>query len=336
MALTYLQSGVNYSLMDAFKNACLKASGNNPQWIELPDSYLVDILEGLGSLNQLADDIYNLNGKSFYYQVGWGNAATILNDISAMGASPLTLKMFVGVGNEKWFLKQVLWKDLIKGFNSAANFCQTFWNGGETQTLVNVIKTDSFVIAGSTTGLIKPKSNLFTDEKLKKGDRIILLESSGIHTNGITLIRKIFKKDLPILESAIRNKTIIYTPFINELLKQKIDIHYASHITGHGWRKIMRSKKNFTYQIDKIPKPQPVFSAIQQKTKMTIKQMYGDYNMGVGFALFVPQKAVTQVLKIAQKFNLKALDAGFIQQGDRKVVIKPLEITYQGLELIIR
>lgn len=89
--------------MDKFKNACLKASGNPPQIIEFSNFYFVDILEGLGSLNKLADEIYSKSGQNFYYQVAWGNAASILNDLAATGAKPLSLKMFLAVGSENWF-----------------------------------------------------------------------------------------------------------------------------------------------------------------------------------------------------------------------------------------
>lgn len=336
MAITYKQSGVNYSLMDPFKNACLKAGGNASQIIGLEDQYLVDINEGLGSLNKLADDLETKTGRNFYYQVGWGNAASILNDLSVTGASPLTLKLFISVGSEKWFLNKKRWQNLIKGFAGAAKFSHVSWNGGETQTLVGLINPNCCVLAGSATGLIKPKSHLLDDSNLQPGDRIVLLPSSGIHTNGITLIRKIFKNDPKTSLLAIKNRTIIYTPLITELLKNKFQIHYATHITGHGWRKIMRSKRSFTYLINKIPKPQKIFHLIQAQTGMTDEQMYADYNMGTGFALFTPEKSMDKIFTISQKYSLTPLVAGYIKSGPRRVVIEPLGIEYSGSTLQIR
>lgn len=336
MALTYQQSGVNYSLMDPFKNASVKAGGNSSQLIEFPDFFSVDILEGLGSLNKLADEIYEATGKSYYYQTAWGNAASILNDLAIFGAKPLSLKLFIAVGGEAWFLNKKRYHNFIKGFRDAANFASASWNGGETQTLVDIIQLKSFVLAGSATGIIKPKLNLLDESKLLDGDRIILLASSGVHTNGITLIRKIFKKDFPTLTEAIKPKTIIYSPLIQKLLSDKVELHYTSHITGHGWRKIMRSKRNFTYIIDEIPKPQPIFNKIQQATKMTNQQMYGDYNMGAGLALFVPEKFVSKILRVAKKMDLLAINAGYIKSGPRKVIINPLAIEFKGSSLQIR
>ncbi|OGE26519.1 hypothetical protein A3H85_00385 [Candidatus Daviesbacteria bacterium RIFCSPLOWO2_02_FULL_40_8] len=336
MALTYQKSGVNYHLMDAFKNACVRAGGNSPQILEFSDHYLIDINEGIGSLNQLADDIYQKSGKDFYYQVGWGNAATILNDLSMFGAVPLTLKLFVAAGSENWFADTKRWKNLIRGFKDGAKFAGASWNGGETQTLVGVINPKSIVLGGSATGVVSPKTNLISDKNIKEGDRIIIVESSGVHTNGITLIRKLFKNHLKILELAIKDKTIIYSPLIQKLQQQKISIHYCSHITGHGWRKIMRSKLNFSYLIDKLPRIHPIFKSIQQKSRMSDIQMYGDYNMGAGFILVVDPNSVDSILKIAKSLKYIALDAGVVKKGPRKVVIPPLGIEFLGKSLQIR
>ncbi len=282
MAITYHESGVNYNLMDAFKNACLKAGGNAPEILELDECYLVDVLEGLGSLGQLADDIYEKTGKDCYYQVGWGNAATILNDLVAVGARPLSLKLFLGAGSQHWFSQNQRWENLINGFRDAAAYANVFWNGGETQTLVNVIENNSIVLAGSSVGIINPKANVIQDKNIQEGDAIILL------------------------------------------------VHYASHNTGHGWRKIMSSKRNFVYSIENIPKPHNIFSEIKKKAQLSESQMYSDYNMGAGYMLAVPQEHVDSVLGVAKEVGLNAMNAGVVTSGERKVVILPLGITLEG------
>ena len=150
-------------------------------------------MEAVGSLNKLAEDIFASIGQNFYYQVGWGNAATILNDLAMSGAKPLTMKLFVAAGSEKWFKNKRTWEKLLTGFADAAKLVGASWNGGETQTLTGIVNPKSIVLAGSATGIIQPKSNLLTGGRINEGDRIILLSSSGVHTNGITLIRKVFK-----------------------------------------------------------------------------------------------------------------------------------------------
>lgn len=336
MSITYQKSGVNYNLMDQFKNACIEAGNNSSQLIKFQDYYLIDVLEGLGSLGKLADDIYRLKGKDYYYEVGWGNAATIINDIISVGATPLTLKLFVAAGNEKWFRDKKRWENLVEGFKDAANYSKVLWNGGETQTLVKVVSSDSIVLAGSSTGIVKPKSWLIDEKNIRENDDIIFFKSSGIHTNGITLIRKLFQNNGKTLIKAIEQKTIIYSPIILEILKNNIKIHFATHITGHGWRKIMRAKKNFIYRIDEIPNPPEIFKIVQAKAKLSDLQMYSDFNMGLGYAIFVSQKDTKKVLGIAKKMKFDAFTAGKIEAGERKVIINPLNIVLEGKSLKIR
>lgn len=336
MAKTYHSSGVDYSLMDPFKNACIAATNHSPEFIKYRDSYLVDIIEALGSLTKLADILYQQTGRNYYYQVAWSNAATILNDLSAFGAVPQTLKLFIATGSKSWFQDPLKWQQIIRGFADAAKYAGVGWNGGETQTLTDIIRPQNFVIAGSSFGIIEPISNLLDPQNLVAGDQIILFKSSGIHTNGITLIRKLFPKSPEILTRAIHPKTHIYTPLINDLLRAKVPLHYASHITGHGWRKIMRPRQDLTYQIHTIPKPQPIFRTIQTNSGMSDSQMYSDYNMGAGFALYAPSKSVPKILKTAQKHHFQAILSGQVIDGPRQVVIEPRGITLSGSSLSIR
>ncbi|MBI2595212.1 hypothetical protein HYW46_00565 [Candidatus Daviesbacteria bacterium] len=336
MAHTYKESGIDYEAMDKLKNAALNYSGNRQNLIEFPNFYLVDILEGLGSLNKLADTIYQKTQQDYYFQVGWGNAASVLNDLAVTGATPLTIKLFIAAGHANWFKNQDCWQNLIAGFGEAAKFASCSWNGGETQTLPGLIQEDSFILAGSATGIIKPKRQILEEKKIRPGDRIILCESSGIHTNGITFIRKNFPDDLEVYTEAVKNKTLIYLPFINKLLADKVDIHYVSHITGHGWRKLMRPKRPFTYVLEDIPKPQLIFQKIREKSAMDDRQMYADFNMGAGLAIYAPSSSVDRILKIAQSQSVAAFDAGFVEKGPRKVIIKPIHVEFDGADLNIR
>lgn len=335
MALTYQKTGVDYRLMDPFKNYCLKIGGSKSQIISLKNHYLVDVLEAVGSLTQLAEDLYRKTGKNYFYQAGWANAASILNDLSVTGATPLTIKLFIATGSASWFKDKKRWQRLIKGFADGAKLASASWNGGETQTLIGMVNTKSTVLAGSATGIIQPKSRFINENKLETNNRIIILASSGIHTNGISLVREIFKNDTHIMAEAIKNKTIIYSPLISEILSRNIKLHYASHITGHGWRKIMRSKRSFTYVIEKLPQVQPIFKKIQNKTGMSNQQMYSDYNMGAGFVLFTGKQDVGKILQICQKLGYQALEAGYIKEGPRKVIIKPLNIKFGTTSLQI-
>jgi phosphoribosylformylglycinamidine cyclo-ligase len=128
----------------------------------------------------------------------------------------------------------------------------------------------------------------------------------------------------------------IYARLVEQLFSIGVDIHYLSHITGHGWRKIMRAKKPFTYKIHTIPPVAEVFSFIQKHGALSTKDMYGIFNMGIGFACFVPEKDVAKVLQSAKICGLKSWNAGVVEKGPRRVVIEPLDIVFEGSSFAVK
>jgi phosphoribosylformylglycinamidine cyclo-ligase len=173
-----------------------------------------------------------------------------------------------------------------------------------------------------------------------------MLKSTGINVNGISLTRAIAKKlaegyatKLPsgmLFGEAILTKTNIYAKLIQELLDAGIDIHYISNITGHGFRKIMRATKDFTYTIEKLFEPQEIFNFIQEHAGLSEYEMYDTYNMGMDFAIFLPEKDIKLAQEIVRKNEFESLDAGFIEKGERKVIIQPKDITFTSETLNLR
>src|SRR5258708_3101757 len=105
--------------------------------------------------------------------------------------------------------------------------------------------------------------------------------------------------------------THIYAGLIRDLFEAGIDIHYMVNITEHGWRKLIKANRDFSYVIDNIPNPQPVFKFIQEQSGNNNKEMYGNFNMGAGFAAFIPEKDIALAQKIAKdNHNLNTLNAG--------------------------
>ncbi len=177
-------------------------------------------------------------------------------------------------------------------------------------------------------------------------NRILLCRSNGVNANGISLARAIAKKlpkgygtKLPngkLYGESLLTKSNIYAKVIQDLQKADIDIHYISNITGHGVRKIMRGRPNFTYVIEKIFKSQPVFYFIQKHANLDDYEMYQTYNMGQDYALFVPQKDVDKCLKIIEKNKFKGIDAGYVEKGEKQVIIKPKNLIFKGETLDLR
>ncbi len=307
---------------------------------------LAHVEEGVGTKNIIADELAREYGNRVYTSVAIDNAASIFNDLSTTGASPFSFLLHVAAYPTEWFSQKQKMQAIIDGTVIACNAAGASWGGGESPTMRDIIKSGRALLSGSAVGIIDPSEKALSEEKIKEDDRIILLGSSGVHTNGITLLRKEFVKRLPkgyatklsdgvMYGEALLSPTIIYSSLIEELLR-KTDVHYATHITGHGWRKLMRPQKSWSYVIEKIPTPQPIFSFIQEYTKSSNRNMYDSYNMGAGFALYAPASSVKTILQISKKHNITALDAGHIISGKKSIHIFPLDISFVSQDMIVR
>ncbi len=195
-------------------------------------------------------------------------------------------------------------------------------------------------------GIISSKKRLVTEENLRENDRIILLKSNGINANGVSLARAIGKKlkagyatklnKKISYGEALLTKTNIYAQLIQNLLNEKINIHYIANITGHGLRKIMRARANYSYVLETIYEPSELFLFIQKHARLSDYEMYQTLNMGMDYALFIPQKDVKKCLAVIKKNRFHAIDAGVVEKGKKQLIIKPKNLTYSGTTLNLR
>ena len=175
-----------------------------------------------------------------------------------------------------------------------------------------------------------------------------MVESNGIHANGLTLARKI-ADDLPLgyltqipggkmYGDDLLRPTYIYVDLVRDCLDYGIDLHYAVNVTGHGWRKLMRAEGSFSYVIDCLPPKQEIFEFIQKHGNITDEEAYATFNMGAGFALFAPESDCDSIINIALECGRMAFRAGTIYKTteEKRVVIEPKGITYYGSSMNIR
>lgn len=364
--MTYAGVGVDYEAMDPFKRLAQQAGretatnilrlgfsevemsrGESAYLMDAGDHYLAHVEEGLGTKDLVADAMYLLTGESYYDHIAQCTVATIVNDMITLGALPLSVAMHLAVGVSSWFSDGKRCGDLIHGWKKACELARCTWGGGETPTLKGIVDPDTAVLSGSAVGVVKPKSRLINAANIQHGDAIVIISSSGIHANGLTLVRAIAEKlpngyltklsDGRMYGEALLDPTIIYVPLVEDCLNEGVDIHYAVNITGHGWRKLMRATQPFTYIIDHIPVPQPVFSFIQEHGPVDDQEAYANLNMGAGFALYVRDSDVRKVLTIASLLGLSALRAGYIESSKvKRVTINPLGLEYLGSTLRVR
>lgn len=364
-SISYSSTGVNYEVMDPFKimaqNEGLKTAANlkdtkfkeisesrgeSAYVIEGPNEYFAIVEECLGTKVLIADEMEKITGKSYYQQIAQDSVAYIVNDLITVGARPLTVAAYWSVGDSKWFENKKRVKNLIKGWARACDLTGASWGGGETPTLSGIVQKEAIDIAGASVGIVTPKSRLILGQNLKAGDAIVLLESKGIQSNGVSLARKITShlhkgygtkmKDGKMYGEALLVPTIIYSKLIQDLFKGGVDIHYIANITGHGWRKIMRSTKKLTYRINKMPPIPEIFNFIMDKGPVELKEAYGTFNMGAGFAIFVSKKDAEKIVQISKKNKLKAYIAGVVEEGLKQVIIEPLNITFESESLGVR
>jgi phosphoribosylformylglycinamidine cyclo-ligase len=362
--ITYSQVGDNYNTKDPIKKlaqtAAKKTSANllHHGFKEISDTrgesayvwkqgnvLMASVVEGLGTKNLVADEMRKITGKTYYEIIGHDTVATIINDLITVGAIPLVIHAYWAIENNDWLQDQERMQDLINGWRKACDLAGVSWGGGETPTLKGIIVPDTIDLGGSAIGIIK-KKQLITDNKLKEGDRILLLRSNGVNANGISLTRAIVNKlpkgyatKLPngqMYGEAILHKTNIYAKLLQELFSAGIDIHYISNITGHGLRKIMRARQNFRYVLEDICEPQELFIFIQKHAGLTDYEMYETYNMGMDYALFLPESHIKKTQSIIKKNKFESIDAGYVEKGKRQVLIQPKKIIFKGETLNLR
>ncbi len=311
------------------------------------DSYRAFVVEGLGTKNLIAEGVRMFSGKTHYDSLAQDTVAMIVNDLIVVGADPQVVNAYFAVGDSQWFADEERARDLIEGWGKAVNLAGAAWGGGETPTLKGIIDPSTIDLSGSAVGIIKPKERLTLGDKLVPGDAIMLVESSGIHANGLTLARAIATKlpegyrttlaDGTTYGEALLTPTHIYAGLVRDLFMDGIDIHYMVNITGHGWRKLMRATKDLSYVIDKVPKPHVLFDFIQEHSGNDDQEMYGIFNMGAGFAIFLPEKDVPRARKIAkEKHQFTTINAGRVEKGKRQVIIKPKDVVFKGESLLLR
>lgn len=368
MALSYESSGVRYDQLDAFKRACQQAAkttagllkdhgyaepattrGESAYLIEAADHFLAHVEEGLGTKNLVADAVYAATGKCFYREIAIDTVATIVNDLITCGALPISVAMHAAVGDSGWFADATRTNALVAGFAEGCRTAGAVWGGGETPTLGGVVEPAAIVLAGSAIGKIYPKHLRITGD-VRDGDAILFFASSGVQTNGLSLCRRVAAQlprgyETPIghgdprsYGEALLAPSVIYVAFVRECQRRGLKLNYVAHVTGHGWRKLMRLEEPFVYEIT-APRPAPaLFQFLEEAGPIERREMYATFNMGVGFAAFVAPENAEAALAIAQATGYDAWRAGRVKKdGARKAVVVPsLGLEFAGDTLQVR
>jgi phosphoribosylformylglycinamidine cyclo-ligase len=364
-ALTYEKSGVLYDLIDPVKVSAQQAAagtashlarhgfwevlasrGESAYVVDVGPFYLASIVECLGTKSLVADEMLQLTGRSHFDAIAQDTIAMAVNDLITVGATPLVVQAYWAAGGSDWFANRERADALIRGWKRACDTCGVAWGGGETPALGGIVEEGRIDLAASCTGIIQPKSRLSTGEGLAAGDAIVLLPSSGIHANGLSLARKLAQRlpDGLLTEiapgvtygAALLEPTPLYSTVTEALHREGIHPRYCANITGHGWRKLMRHPGSFTYRMHTLPAVPRVLDFIVEQAGLGPEDAYGTLNMGAGFALFVADSQVPSLLEVCSTAGTPALLAGRVEEGPKQVLIEPLDVVFGAESLQLR
>ncbi|EOU1651825.1 phosphoribosylformylglycinamidine cyclo-ligase [Clostridium perfringens] len=332
--LTYKEAGVNieegYRSVKLIKEYAKKTMseyvlnglGSFAGMVELPEGYkkpvLVSGTDGVGTKLDIACK------KRKFDTVGIDCVAMCVNDILCHGAKPLFFLDYIACGK----LEAEVSSDLVKGVAEGCIESQCSLIGGETAEMPGMYKEGDYDIAGFAVGIVD-KDKIINGKDIKSGDKLIGIASSGVHSNGYSLIRKVFKNldedfnGKAIWEELLTPTKIYVKPVLS--LLEKFNIKGMAHVTGGGFYENlprMLSKEGLSILINKNSYEIPEIFKKLMELGVKEEEMYNTFNMGIGFVLCVEEDEVEEVLKELSKQGEKAFEIGYINAGGEGVCIK--------------
>ncbi|MCH5303873.1 MAG: phosphoribosylformylglycinamidine cyclo-ligase [Ruminococcus sp.] len=295
-----------------------------PDFKDMEEPVLISGTDGVGTKIKLAFLLDKHN------TIGIDAVAMCVNDVICCGAKPLFFLDYIAIG--KNIPEKVA--SIVEGISEGCVQSECALVGGETAEHPGLMPVDEYDVAGFCVGMVD-KSKMIDGENLKEGDVLIGLPSSGVHSNGFSLVRKVFD----INENTINNTydeldkrlgevlltpTKIYVKPVFALLKE-VDVKAISHITGGGfYENIPRMlKEGLSAKIKKSSIPVlPIFNVIQRVGNISEHDMFNTFNMGVGMVVAVDKNDVNKTLEILKANGENAVVLGEVVKGNEGVIFE--------------
>ncbi len=319
-----------------------------PADVRLPLGYfanVIDIGNGMGvalSTDGVGTKILIAQMLAKYDTVGIDCVAMNVNDVLCVGAEPLAILDYVAV--------QVPHPDLLeglaKGLYAGAELARVTIPGGEIAQIKEMIqgKRDgyAFDLVASCVGKV-PLDRILTGEHIEEGDIVLGLASSGIHSNGMTLARRVFFERLGwapdqyveelgrTIGEELLEPTRIYVREVREMLDAGLKIKALAHITSTGFLNLSRTASPTGYVLDKLPEPPPIFQLLRKHGAISDEEMYFTYNMGIGFSVILAPQDADAAHAIARKHRSESYTIGFaVADPEKKVRIPSAKLVGAG------
>jgi phosphoribosylformylglycinamidine cyclo-ligase len=358
----YGSAGVDYDALDAGKRDALTEalatsellapmgaraideSRGEPAFVfELEGRTMALVVEGLGTKSIIARQVSEQLGVNAFDGVAYDAVAAVVNDLCCVGALPLVVNAYFATGSAAWYEHAQWYARLLAGWREACVDAGAAWGGGESPTLPELIAPEELELAGSAVGLVPDGGRPILGDKLEPGDEIVFVQSAGLHANGASLARMIASElergyQTPLhsgrsFGEALLDRTVMYVPLVRALLDAGVDVHYLSHITGHGLLKLMRPRRELSYTIVHLPDVPEVLEFVVERAGMSPAAAYSTFNMGCGLAVYSAAGAGEAVVRLAAELGLAAHVAGTVGDGPRRVILEPLGVTYDSASL---
>jgi len=360
---SYRAAGVDYDALDAAKRLAmakalstsallgargaraLDASRGEPAFVfEHAGQTLALVVEGLGTKSIVARQVLERQGVDRFAEVAYDTVAAIVNDLCCVGALPLVVGAYFATGASEWYGEQGRAASLLEGWRRACADAGCAWGGGESPTLPGLLADSDIELAGAAVGAVPAGRSPILGERLRPGDEIVLVASSGLHANGASLARLVagrlpegYATPLPgagtTFGEALLEPSVMYAPLVAALLESELPLSYLSHITGHGLLKLMRPARDLSYRIERLPAVPAVLGFLVEQAGLDARAAYSTFNMGAGFAVYCAAGAGERVAQIARDLGHEALLAGGVEAGPREVVLEPVDVRFAGDQL---
>ncbi|MBC1665216.1 phosphoribosylformylglycinamidine cyclo-ligase [Listeria welshimeri] len=292
--------------------------------LNLKEPVLVSGTDGVGTKLLLAIE------ADKHGTIGIDCVAMCVNDILAQGAEPLFFLDYIATGKTD----PIKMEQIVKGVADGCEQAGAALIGGETAEMPDMYGADDYDLAGFTVGAVE-KKKLITEGAVKAGDTLIGIPSSGIHSNGYSLVRKIFFKDndfklnaeiteldVPLVEELLK-PTRIYVKPVLEVLK-KVDVHGITHVTGGGFVENLPRMltKDLAVKVELGSWPiLPIFDVMQKYGQLNELEMYEIFNMGIGMVLAVKKEDVEKTLEVLVQNGEAAYVIGEVTTRENDSVI---------------
>ncbi|SDW42776.1 phosphoribosylformylglycinamidine cyclo-ligase [Lachnospiraceae bacterium KHCPX20] len=266
--------------------------------------------------------------------IGIDAVAMCVNDVACAGGEPLFFLDYIACG--KNYPEKIA--TIVKGVAEGCCQADCALIGGETAEHPGLMPEDEYDLAGFSVGVCDRK-DIITGEEIKEGDVLIGLASTGVHSNGFSLVRKVFEKEMTkegLLETydelggkslgeTLLAPTRIYVKAMKSIKNAGIRVHGCSHITGGGFYenvpRMLHEDVRAVIEKDSYPIP-PIFTMMQKKGEITEEMMYNTFNMGLGMVLAVAAEDAEAVIAAAEAAGDKAYKVGCIVKGEKGVELR--------------